>query len=77
MANKDEVPVGSRQAGDDPPNWRIGASERHIKLYMELVERPRPLTAAEAQMMVELVDAWRELEHRKHVALKNAGQPRS
>jgi hypothetical protein len=27
------------------------------------------LTAPEAQMMVELVDAWRAAEHEKHIAL--------
>jgi len=27
-------------------------------------------------MMVELVDGWRELEHRKHIALKHAMERR-
>jgi hypothetical protein len=34
--------------------------------------QPRALTADEAKLMVELVDAWRALEHRKHIALKQA-----
>jgi hypothetical protein len=68
-----EILINPPEAGDDPPNWRIRASERHIKLYLELLKRPRPLSAAEARMMVELVDGWRELEHRKHIALKNVG----
>lgn len=72
-----EILIHPPEAGDDPQNWRIRASERHIKLYIELLERPRPLSATEARMMVELVDAWRELEHRKNIALKNAGPPRS
>ncbi len=37
------------------------------------VTRAAPLPdEVEARMMVELVDAWRDLEHRKHVALKDA-----
>jgi hypothetical protein len=43
-----------------------------IDLYRELADRPRALTADEATMMVELVDAWRALEHRKHIALEHA-----
>jgi len=45
-----------------------------MDLYLELTKRPRALTAEEARMMVELVDAWRELEHRKHIALTDAAQ---
>ena len=60
------------ESADDPQNWRIRASQQHIELYLELVDQVRPLSTAEARMMVELVDAWRELEHRKHIALKHA-----
>jgi hypothetical protein len=54
---------------DDPRNWRVAASDEHLALYLELSERPRDLTASEAALMVELVDAWRAQEHRKHIAL--------
>lgn len=57
---------------DDPQNWRIDVEPSRLELYRELSESPRPLTTEEAAMMVELVDAWRALEHRKHIALSNA-----
>jgi hypothetical protein len=41
-----------------------------MSIFTRSVERPRPLSASEARMMVELVDAWRALEHRKRMALK-------
>lgn len=59
---------------DDPRNWHLRVPQDRIDLYLELNERPRALTAEEARMLVELVDAWRELEHRKHIALMNAAQ---
>jgi hypothetical protein len=55
--------------GDDPRNWRLDISQAHIELYLELLSEPRSLTADEARMMVELVDAWRAHEQRKHIAL--------
>jgi hypothetical protein len=57
---------------DDPRDWRLDISERHLDLYSELSEHPRPLSQDEARMMVELVDAWRAHEHRKHIALMRA-----
>jgi hypothetical protein len=57
---------------DDPRNWRLDVPEPCIDLYSELRERPRDLTAEEAQMLVALVDAWRAHEHRKHIALMAA-----
>jgi len=37
------------------------------------VTRAAPLPdEVEARMMVELVDAWRDVERRKHIALKDA-----
>ncbi len=60
----------------DPQNWRLNISEGHIELYKELAERLRPLSAEEARMMVELVYAWRGLEHRKHIALRAARKDR-
>jgi Cysteine-rich CPCC len=56
---------------DDPRDWRLDVSDRCIQLYRELSERPRPLDGQEAAMMVDLVDAWRALEQRKHIALMN------
>jgi hypothetical protein len=56
--------------GPDPANWRLDVSDRHIELYAELSRKLRALTQDEARMLVELVDAWRDLEHRKHLALK-------
>jgi hypothetical protein len=43
-----------------------------IDLYLDLSAGPRALSADEAKMLVQLVDAWRDLEHRKHIALKAA-----
>jgi hypothetical protein len=43
-----------------------------MDLYRELSAETRSLSKAEAQMMLELVDAWRTLEHRKHLALESA-----
>ena len=57
---------------EDPRQWRLDIPQDRIDLYLELVERPRTLTEGEAQMMVELVDAWRAMEHEKHVALMAA-----
>jgi hypothetical protein len=64
--------VSDRSRSGEPQNWRIGVSQRHIDLYLELVDEPRALSVDEARMMVELVDAWRGLEHSKHIALKSA-----
>ncbi len=61
-------------SGGNPQNWRLDIPMDRIDLYRELADRPRALTADEARMMVELVDAWRALEHRKHIALKHARQ---
>jgi hypothetical protein len=44
---------------------------------LQLRDNPRPLSADEAMMMVELVDAWRELERAKHLALKRPTATRS
>jgi len=41
-----------------------------MDLYRELSAETRSLSKAEAQMMLELVDAWRTLEHRKHLAVE-------
>jgi hypothetical protein len=57
---------------ENPQNWRLDIPQDRIDLYLELGNRPRPLTETEAQMMVELVDAWRALEHQKHIALMEA-----
>ena len=56
-------------AVEEPRNRRLEIEEDRIDLYLELLERPRALTEDEARKMVELVDAWRALEHRKHIAL--------
>jgi hypothetical protein len=57
---------------EDPGDWRLEVPQDRVDLYLELVAHPRPLTEKEAQMMVELVDAWRALEQRKHIALDAA-----
>jgi len=62
---------------DEPQNWRLDVPRACIDLYLDLSERPRALSANEAQMLVQLVDAWRGLEHRKHIALEAARQPPS
>ncbi len=53
----------------DPRNWRLNISDKHLELYAGLSRKPRELTAREAKLLLELVDAWRDLEHRKHMAL--------
>jgi hypothetical protein len=63
-----------RQDADDPQHWSLDIPVDRIDLYLQLKDAPRALTAAEATMMVELVDAWRALEHRKHIALEHARQ---
>jgi hypothetical protein len=55
---------------DDPRNWRLEVDQDRIDLYLDLLEHPRELSEVEPRMMVKLVDAWRALEHRKHIALK-------
>jgi hypothetical protein len=57
---------------DAPQNWRLNVSDACVDLYRELSAETRSLSKDEAQMMVELVDAWRTLEHRKHLALESA-----
>jgi hypothetical protein len=59
-------------ADEDPRTWTLDIPQDRIDLYLELAGRPRALTETEAQMMVELVDAWRAHEHRKHIALMAA-----
>jgi Cysteine-rich CPCC len=56
----------------DPQDWRLDITQACIDLYLELSHQPRPLSRTESAMMVDLVDAWRALEHRKHIALKQA-----
>jgi hypothetical protein len=62
------------ESANDPQNWRIKVSQQHIELNLELVDQAPSPIAAEAR--VELVDAWREFEHRKHIALKHAMERR-
>src|SRR5258708_9382592 len=57
---------------DDPANWKLAIGSEQIDLYSEVSRTPRPLSADEARMLVELVDAWRGLEHRNYIALDNA-----
>jgi hypothetical protein len=57
---------------DDPRGWRLDIPHDRIALYLKLTDLPGALTVDEATMLVELVDAWRALEHRKHLALMNA-----
>jgi hypothetical protein len=57
---------------DDPRTWALAVDQACIDLYLSLSDDPRPLTAAEAQQMVELVDSWRLQKQRKHIALMDA-----
>jgi hypothetical protein len=57
---------------DDPRKWVLDLPPDRVELYVELINDPRPLTSDEAVKMVELVDAWRALERRKHEALMRA-----
>jgi len=64
-------PSAQQQTDTAPPaNWRLRVSDKHIGLYMELMDQPRAISATETRMLLELVDAWRDLEHRKHLALE-------
>lgn len=56
----------------DPQNWRLHVDQRCIDLYRSVHDNPRPLTAEECAQLVELVDAWRSHEIRKHNALMAA-----
>lgn len=56
----------------DPAGWQLDVAPDRIQLYLELTDHPRPLELREAAMLVDLIDAWRELEHRKHTALMSA-----
>jgi len=57
-------------------NWQIDVPEDRIDLYMELKNELRSITSDEAGMLIELVDAWRGLEHAKHIALMHALEQR-
>lgn len=61
---------------NDPRTWTLDIPEDRVNLYKELKNAPRELTPAEAEMMVELVDAWRGHEQRKHIALMEALRPK-
>lgn len=61
----------------DPRTWRLDILPDRIDLYLNLKDEPRPLTSHEASMLVELIDAWRSHEHRKHLALMAALDQRS
>ena len=54
---------------EDPRSWRLEVPQERIDLYCEIKAEPRALTADEAEQLIELVDAWRAHEHRKHIAL--------
>lgn len=56
----------------DPRDWRLDVAESCIELYLELSERPRPIKRVETEMLLEVIDAWRAHEHRKHIALMRA-----
>lgn len=53
----------------DPRNWRLEITDEPIALYEELLDQPRSLSEAECRQLIELIDAWRAHEHRKHIAL--------
>jgi hypothetical protein len=64
-------------ADGDPSTWRLKVRGDRVEPYLQLRDHPRPLSVDEAAMMVELVDAWRELEQAKHLALKRTTTTRS
>jgi hypothetical protein len=66
------VVVVAQERDTDPRNWKLDVDEPSINLYVSLLDAPRPLTADEAAMMVDLVNAWRSHEHDKHVGLMAA-----
>jgi hypothetical protein len=66
------VVVVAPERDADPRNWRLDVDQASIDLYASLLDAPRALTANEATMMVDLVNAWRAHEHEKHIALMAA-----
>ena len=55
--------------GDDPRSWRLEIADEPVALYERLVDQPRALSETECRQLVDLIDAWRAHEHRKHIAL--------
>ncbi len=62
------------QENEDPRTWALDADPACIDLNLGLSDEARALTAAEARMMVALVDSGRMHEQRKHIALMDALQ---
>ncbi len=56
----------------NPQNWVLDVARECIDLYLELLDAPPALSPNEAEMMVDLVNAWRAAEHEKHIALMAA-----
>ena len=69
---KHPVVVTTTERDPDPRKWKLDIDETAIDLYVGLLDAPRALTADEAAMMVDLVNAWRAGEHEKHIALMAA-----
>jgi len=53
----------------DPRNWRPEITDEPIALYEQLVDHPCAQSEAEWRQLVDLIDAWRAHEYRKHIAL--------
>ena len=66
------VVVVAPERDADPRNWKLDVDQASIDLYVSLLDASRALTADEAKMMVDLVNAWRAHEHEKHIALMAA-----
>jgi hypothetical protein len=64
------VVVAARDS--DPGSWKLDVDQASIDLYLSLLDASRALTADEATMMVDLVNAWRAHEHEKHIELMAA-----
>jgi hypothetical protein len=57
----------------DPMRWRLDVAQSSIDLYLALLEgEPRELSREECTQLLDLIEAWRLHEGRKHRALMAA-----
>lgn len=69
---KQDARVSYIEGNLNPRNWRLHIEPPCIDLYLSLHDAPRALSAEEYEQLIELVDAWRAGEQRKHIALMRA-----
>ncbi len=52
---------------DHPRSWPLEITDEPVALCEQLVDQPRALSEAECRQLIDLIDAWRAHEHRKHI----------